>query len=115
MKIFGREPALWLGLIAAVIQVVSATVFELSDTQQAVLNAVAVAVIGFATALAVSQEKIVPALIGLLQAAFAVALAFGWDVPASTQGAIMALVTGAAAMFVRTQVVAPVPPGRVEQ
>lgn len=110
MKIFGREPALILGLFAAAVQLFSAIVLPLSTEQQGVLNAVAVAVIGFATAAAVSTEKAAPAVLGVVQAVLACALAFGLDIPPETQGAVMAFVTALASAWVRTQVVAPEPP-----
>jgi len=108
MKIFGREPALVLGLIAAAIQLFSATLLPLSVDQQGVLNAVAVAAIGLATAAAVSADKAAPAILGLVQAVLACALAFGLDVAPETQGAVMAFVTALVSAFVRTQVSAPV-------
>lgn len=108
MKIFGREPALILGLIAAAIQLFSAMILPLSDGQQGVLNAVAVAVIGFITAAAVSAEKAAPAVLGLVQAVLACGLAFGWQLDAGMQGAIMAFATALVSAYVRTQVTAPV-------
>ena len=109
MKIFGREPALILGVIASAIQLVSATVLPLSVEQQGVLNAVAVAVFGFVTAWAVSAEKAAPAVLGLVQAVLACALAFGLHLEPATQGAVMAFATALVSAFVRQQVVAPVP------
>jgi hypothetical protein len=109
VKIFGREPALILGLVAAAIQLVSATVLPLSIEQQGVLNAVAVAVIGLLTAAAVSAEKAAPAVLGVVQAVLACALAFGLALEPATQGAIMAFTTALVSAFVRTQVVAPEP------
>lgn len=108
MKIFGREPALILGLVAAGIQLFSALILPLSVGQQGVLNAVAVGVIGFVTAVSVSSERAAAALIGLAQSVLACALAFGLDLAPDAQGAIMAFVTALASAFVRTQVSAPV-------
>lgn len=109
VKILGREPALILGLIATAIQLVSATLLPLSIEQQGVLNAVAVAVIGFVTAVAVSQEKAAPAVLGVVQAVLACALAFGLALDPATQGAVMAFTTALVSAFVRTQVTASVP------
>lgn len=114
MKIFGREPSLILGLIAAAVQLLSATLLPLSIEQQGVLNAVAVAVMGFATAAAVSAEKAAPAVLGVVQAVLACALAFGLAIEPSTQGAVMAFVTALVSAFVRTQVVAPTPASAVD-
>lgn len=109
MKILGREPVLWLALVAALIQLVSSFVFELSNEQQGVLNALAVAVIGVLTAFAVAKDKVAPALLGLVQAALAVGLAFGWELGAQDQSTIMAFATAVIGMFLRTQVTARVP------
>jgi ABC-type iron transport system FetAB permease component len=46
MKILGREPALILAAVAAVIQLLSAFLLPLSSGQQGVLNALAVAIVG---------------------------------------------------------------------
>lgn len=109
MKIFGREPVLWLALIAGAIQLFSAFIFELSMAQQGVLNAVAVGVVGLLTAVAVAQDKIAPALLGLVQALLATALAFGWELSSQDQSTIMVFATAVIGMFLRTQVTAPVP------
>lgn len=114
VKIFGREPALILGLIASAIQLFSAVILPLSVEQQGVLNAVAVAVMGLVTAIAVSSDKAAPAVVGLVQAVLACALAFGLALSPDTQGAIMAFVSAAVSLFVRTQVVAPVPASSVD-
>jgi hypothetical protein len=114
MKLFGREPALLLGLVAAAIQLFSATVLNLTVEQQGVLNAVAVAIIGVVTAVAVRSDKAAPAVLGLVQAVLACALAFGLAIAPETQGAVMAFVTALVSAFVRTQVVAPVPAVEVD-
>lgn len=103
-----RDPALWLGLVAAFVSLVAAFIFPLSIDQQAVLNAVAVAVAGALTAFLVRRDGQAAAIIGLAQAVIACGLGFGLDVSPEGQAAIMALVSTAAAMFVRTQVTAKV-------
>lgn len=108
MKIFGREPVLWLALVAGLIQLLSSFWLPLSAEQQGVLNALAVAVIGVATAFAVAREKVIPALLGFVQSALAVGLAFGWELSAQDQSTIMAFAAAVIGMFLRTQVTAPV-------
>lgn len=108
MKIFGREPALVLAFVAVLIQGVSVFLFNLSDGQQGVLNAFAVALVGLATAVKVKTDKLAPAILGFAQAALATGLAFGWHLAADQQTVIMSFVATAVAMFVRTQVEAPV-------
>lgn len=108
--IFGREPALLLGLFAALIQFLAAQLLPLTDGQQGALNAVAVAVVGIIVAWKVAAEKAVPLIAGGVQAVLALALAFNWNLSADLQTGVMAIVTAAVAFFVRTQVVAPVDP-----
>jgi thiamine transporter ThiT len=108
MTWFGREPAQALGLVSALIAMVSSTFFEMSIEQQGVLNAAAVAIVGFVTAMAVSGEKAAPLLAGLVQAVLACALAFGLALSQELQGSIMAFVAAGVAWYLRTQVVAPV-------
>lgn len=109
MKIFGREPAQVLGLVSALIALLSATVVPLTDAQQGVVMAVVTALVGFVTAAAVSGEKAAPMVAGLIQSVISLALAFGLQIPQATQGAIMAFVAAGVAFYMRTQVVAPVP------
>ena len=109
----GREPAQWLGLISATIALVSSTFFEMTIQQQGVLNATAVAVVGFITALAVSGEKAAPMVAGLVQAVLACSLAFGLALSPELQGSIMAFVAAGVGWYLRTQVVAPVAAAQV--
>ena len=103
-----RDPALWTGLAAALIQFVSALIFPLSSGQQAGLNAAIVGLAGLITAVWVRRDGQAAALIGFAQAVISGALYFGLKLSPEAQAAIMALITTGAAMFVRTQVTAPV-------
>jgi hypothetical protein len=111
--LFGREPVAWAAFIAIVIQVISAYFFPLTDTQQGLLNGAVVLVLGFVTAAMVSMEKAVPALIGAIQAVVAVAIGFGAHISPDKVTVATALIAGAAALWTRTQVVAPVAASRV--
>lgn len=108
MKVFGREPALILALVAAAVQMVSGFAFELTTDQQGVLNAVAAAVVGLATAWAVARDGLAPAILGLVQSVLALGLAFGLSMSPENQVTIMAFAAAVVAMFVRTQVVSKV-------
>ena len=110
MRVFGRDPAVWLALAASALQVVSAFFLPLSDETQSLINAALAAAFGLATAVAVAKEKVLPAIVGLAQALLALAVGFGWDLTGDQQSVLMAFVSIAASMFVRTQVTAPVPP-----
>lgn len=106
MKILGREPAVFFALLAglalAIIQLVNVT-----DPVAGALNAVVLGAAGLATAAVVGTDKVLPALVGLVQAVFAVFLAYGSPVAEHTQAGILALIAAAAAFFVRQQVDAP--------
>lgn len=114
MRIFGREPALWLALVAAMIQLFSAFIWELSAEQQGVLGMVAVAVIGVLTAWSVARDKLAPAILGLVQAVLAAALAFGAELSSQDQATLMTFVAAVVGMFVRTQVTAKVAASTVD-
>lgn len=103
-----REPALILALVTSIIQVVSAFVLPLTVTQQGVLNAAAVAVMGLVTAIMVNSDQLAPLVLGVIQALLAVGLAFGLAMTPENQSVIMAFAAAVIGMFVRTQVEAPV-------
>lgn len=105
---FNREPALILALVAATVQMVSAFIFPLTAGQQGVLNALAVAVAGLVTAVLVRSDQLAPALLGVVQAILALGLAFGLALDTASQAVIMSFAAAIVAMFVRTQVTAPV-------
>jgi hypothetical protein len=101
--------ALLAGILLAVIKFVP---FSADITGS--LNATVLASTGFATALAVSAEKALPALVGLVQAVFAVFLAYGSPVDESTQTGLLALIAAVGAAFVRQNVLAPVGEDQVD-
>lgn len=104
-KILGREPAVFFGLLAAVLLALIRFVPFTVEVSGA-LNATVLAAAGFATAATVSAEKALPALVGLVQAVFAVFLAYGSPVPESTQAGILALIAALGSFFVRQNVYA---------
>jgi hypothetical protein len=106
----GRDPALYLTLVATAVRLLAAFVIHLSDEQQAVLNAVATAVAGAIVAAIVNRDGQVPALLGVAQALLALAVGFGLHISAENQAIIMSFIGAITAAFVRTQVVAPVAP-----
>lgn len=106
--ILGREPAVFFGMLAALLQALT-LFFNLDPQLQGLINAALVAAAGFMTAAFVSVDAALPALAGLVQAVFAVLLGFGLDVPHSVQVAVMAVITAVAAFVVRASVTAKVP------
>jgi len=107
-KILGREPAVILGLVAAIVQLLSATLMNWSVEEQGYINAAAAAIAGLIVAWAVSQEAVFAALSGVVSALIALALAFGLALSPDLQSSLMVLVSAIGAYVVRTQVVAPV-------
>ncbi|MFD7867303.1 hypothetical protein [Streptomyces sp. NPDC059783] len=108
MKIFGREPAALLGLIAVIVKLVAAFGVDVSSEQQAVINAVAAAAVGLTLAV-MASDGVGAALVGLVQAAIALAVGFGLDWSAEKQAVVLSVATAVVAMWDRTQVTAPVP------
>lgn len=113
-RIWGREPAVWLTLIATAVRLLGAFVIDLTDGQQAVLNAAAAAGAALIVAFLVRDGQ-VAAVLGLAQALLALAVGFGLHIDADHQAVIMSFVGGVIAMFVRTQVTAPVGPTGARQ
>lgn len=107
--LFGREPAVFYGLIASVLQLASALFLHLPAETQGVLNAAIVLIGGAIVAWKVSSDEGVALLGGVAKALIAVALAFGAHLSADTQSSIMLVVTMGIAFYLRTQVTAPKP------
>lgn len=106
-KILGREPAVFWALVAGVVLALLQLIPMPSEVNGA-LNAAVLAAAGLITAAMVATDKVLPALVGLLQATFAVFLAFGSPVSETVQTGILTLVAAVAAFFVRQNVIPPV-------
>lgn len=111
--LLGREPAVWAGLVAVVVQFVSAFVVNVSQDVQTGVNVAAAALLGLLVAFKVGDGQ-VAALTGFAQAALGLGMNLGLDWSADKQAAYMAIITVVAQAFVRTQVVAPVPAAAVK-
>jgi nicotinamide riboside transporter PnuC len=107
MKIFGREPAVWLALVGSIVSVLGAFVVHLTTDQQGVLNAGAALVVGVVVAFLV-HDGVSAAVLGLFKGVLAIAVAFGLHLPAEQQAILYSLAAAVVAMFVRTQATAPV-------
>lgn len=108
MDWFHRNPVGILGLVAALVQLLSATCMDWSTVQQGMINATAVALAGFISAGSVSRDAAFASLAGLVKAVIALALAFNLGLSPDLQSALMIAVTAIGAFFVRTQVTASV-------
>jgi hypothetical protein len=107
MKLFGREPALFLALFAALIQVLSTFIVPLTPEQQSLVNAGAVALAGLITAVLV-HDGVQAAVLGFLQGLLSLAVGFGAHIDPGRQAVIMAAVAAGIALWVRDRVTAPV-------
>lgn len=112
MKIFGREPALILAFLAALIQVVSSFLLPLTVEQQALLNGAAAALMGLITAVIV-HDGIHAAVLGFIQGVLSVAVGFGAGIDPTKQSMIMAMIAAGLALWVRDRATAPVPASAV--
>jgi hypothetical protein len=105
--ILQREPAFILGLASAVLQMLIGFGIGLTTGEAAAINAIVAAALGVATSVYLARDQLVPALVGLSQAAITLGLAFGLGWSAGQVTMVMAVVAAAAAFFgVRPNVVA---------
>jgi hypothetical protein len=109
VRIFGREPALWLALVAVIVKVVAAFVVDVSPEAQTWINTAAAAAMGLAIAILV-RDGIGAAVLGFAQAVLALAVGFGLNWTTAQQAIVLSLITVVVGMFDRTQVTAPAPP-----
>jgi len=110
IKIFGREPVVILAFVSALISALSVFALHWSTDQVSLVNAGSAAVMGLIIA-AVVHDGIQAAILGFIKAVLAIALGFGMGLSPEAQLVIMTLAGTASALFVRTQVTAPVAAG----
>jgi hypothetical protein len=107
-----RYPAVVLGVISAFLQTLVAYGIDLTGGQTGAINAIAAAVFGVATAAVLAHDRLLPAILGLGQAAFTLFIAFGAhlsDAQVSTAlGLLAAVATPLVMLFTHTQVTAAV-------
>jgi hypothetical protein len=104
-----RDPVFYTNLVAALVMFTSSFVINLTADQQGVLNAVALAIAGLATAWRVSDGQL-SLVVNLFKALIALGLAFGLHLSPEQQAVIIVMVQAIGVGFIRTQVGAPVPP-----
>jgi hypothetical protein len=109
MRIFGREPAVIIEMLVSVaLGVLLTAPLEASTLSYA--NAVVVAAGGVLTAVFVKGDQALPALTGFIKAVFALVIGLGVALPVNLETGIIAIVSAIGTAYVRTQVIAPVPP-----
>lgn len=108
--VVGRYPALLLGVLSTLLQMLIAFGVHLTDTQALTINGIISAALGVLTAALVARDRLLPAILGLGQAGIDLFIAFGWhptDAQVNTAMAFLAALSTAVAAFVHTQVDAP--------
>lgn len=106
--LFGREPALWLALVAVAVKLSTAFGLDLTSDQQAVINAVASALVGLVIAIAV-HDGVGAAVLNFIQGGIALAVGFGLHWSPEQQAVVLSFASAVIAMWTRTQVTAPKP------
>lgn len=107
-KIYGREPAVWLAVLGAVWQVLSAFNIGLSDETQAVVTAVVAAVLALVVAVQVG-DGIYAALGGLVTALVSLFSYYDLHWTAEHQAKLVGALMLIIGVWVRDKVTAPVP------
>jgi hypothetical protein len=100
MKIFGKEPAFFVGVIEAVILVL--VTFGLPHDAAAVIATLTVAIGGVLTAIA-AKDTLLAALIGLTKAVIVLVVFLGYDISDESTAAIIGLLTLILGGYLRTQ------------
>jgi hypothetical protein len=103
VKIFGREPAVWVGVIEGFLALlVSWHQFGLDSEEVGAIMAVIVAAFGVYTA-AVTRDTMLGVVVGLAKAVLALLLAYKVELSADQVATIIAFVTVTVGFFQRTQ------------
>jgi drug/metabolite transporter (DMT)-like permease len=97
-KIFGREPAAWLNLIATALALLGAYVIHLNTDQQGALNGIAAALVAIMVGVS-THNSWAPLVLGLLKAVILAALAWHFNVSPDAQALIFAAASAVLAMF----------------
>lgn len=114
MKLFGREPALVLGFVAALVKLLGYQ-FDVSAGTQTAINVLAAAVVGFILAIVARDGAWAATLIQLAQAAMSLVVGLGLDWSADKQALVMATLAAGLALWERTQITAPLSTTALEQ
>lgn len=108
-KIFGRDPALWAALFASAVSALGTFTFHFSVDQEGTLNGLFAALMGIVV-WRITKDGGPALILGFAKALILMAAAWHFNLPTDQQTILMTLLSASVAMFVRTQVAAPVPP-----
>ncbi|MFJ6729350.1 hypothetical protein ACIQPQ_31060 [Streptomyces sp. NPDC091281] len=112
--LFGREPALLLGLIAAGVKLVGYEL-DVSDGVQTAINAIAAGVVAVIIAFVAKNGAWAAAILQTAQAVMALFVGLGLDWSADRQALWMATIAAALAVIERFIVTPPLATTRLEQ
>lgn len=102
MKLFGREPAVWVGVIEAALAL--AVVFGLGLSNQNAALIVGAVAAGFGVVTAYyTRDAMLGYAVGFAKALVAVGVGFGLDLTTEQTGALLAFVAVGVGFFQRTQ------------
>ena len=103
MKIFGREPAAFIGLISGLLSLLlSLNLLGLTNESVGLLMAVVTAAFGVYTAWK-TKDTMLGVIVGFVNATFAMVAGFGFELSPDTTAAAIAIVTVLVGFFQRTQ------------
>lgn len=102
VKVFGREPAVLLGVISSVLALASLLILHWSTDQLAVVMAFVVAGLDFYVAWA-TRDTLLSVATGLIKAAVILLAGFGLDLDPATVTAVILVMNAIFSAFVRTQ------------
>ncbi|MFJ3839484.1 hypothetical protein ACIPY6_28810 [Streptomyces sp. NPDC090054] len=114
MKLLGREPALILGFIAALVKLLGFQLNVSAGTQTAI-NVLAAAIVGLILAIVAKNGAWAAAVLQVAQALFALFAGLGLDWSADKQALWLAAIGAALALYERTQIVPPIALTALEQ
>jgi len=115
MKWFGREPVYILGVIAIVLKLAAAFGWDVSDSQQAYINAALAAAVGVVSAIVLKTGAAGAAILQFGQAGLALFVGFGLNLSADQQALLMSTLAAIVALVLHREVTAPVAQLPIEQ
>lgn len=102
MKIFGREPAVIVGVLQAAIVLLGNQLFDWNQDQILAVSAIVV-IVGDGFVAWATHDTLLGVGVGLIKALAACAVVFGHGVPPDLVPQLIALATAVAAVYQRTQ------------
>src|SRR5687767_11887265 len=103
MKIFGREPAAFIGLISgALALLLSLNLFGLTNENVGLIMGAVTAAFGIYTAY-VTKDTMLGVIVAFVNAIFALVAGYGFELSPDTTAAAIAIVTVMVGFFQRTQ------------